>query len=250
MPQVSIIILTKNRAALLSRALQSVAKQSFKDFEIVVVNDGSTDNTETILASNTEISDKLHIIRHKDSKGITLSRQEALEKCSAHLVALLDDDDEWLDKEKLAKQTQWFYTNPQGVLCGGSIAIGLGVKNNQVRRRPETDSKIRNLMLLKNSFFTSTVMFKKSKALEVGGFRFDGVDLAEDYDLWLRLGKLGQMYNFQTVFTRYALPTYDKQKVRLFFIKQRLLIAAHGQEYPMFTIAKIILALRIFWLQW
>lgn len=255
--KVSVIILTKNRAELLGKALESVLNQTEKDVEIVVVNDGSTDNTEEILRIKSENLNKLEIISHQISKGITLSRQEALLAATGEYVAFLDDDDEWSDEEKLKKQLQWFERNVDGVIVGGGIRI---ISNDEfliskqrpnpkfqtTKFRPENDEDIRKIMLFRNNFFTSTVMVKRQVALDAGGFMKDDVDLAEDYDLWLRIGKLGKMGNIQEVFTNYRKPDYNKGKFKQFLTKQLYLIKRHRQDYPGCFFASIILRFRLF----
>ena len=99
MPKLSINILTKNRAELLKKALDSVANQSFKDYEVVVVDDGSTDETQKVILSYNHVIIKL--LNHQSSLGITQSRQEALRASGGEYVAILDDDDEWIDPDKL-----------------------------------------------------------------------------------------------------------------------------------------------------
>jgi glycosyltransferase involved in cell wall biosynthesis len=249
MPKVSVIVLTKNRSELLKKALASIEAQSFRDFEIVVVNDGSKDGTQEMLLAHQRISSsanqQMQIINHGESIGIIKSRQEALEKSSGELIAFLDDDDEWVDAEKLAKQVRYLDEHLKCVIVGGGIRIELGSKNHELRMRVETDQKIRNTMLFRNNFFTSTVMFRKDVAVKAGGFIKDDIDLAEDYDLWLRMGKLGDMYNFQEVFTKYTLPVYNKDKFRQFLRKQLRLIEPHKNDYPNYLLAALILRIRL-----
>jgi len=249
MIKVSVIILTKNRAELLRNALASVLRQLFSEYEIIVVNDGSTDGTKEVLKSGgagpRPVWD-LKIIHHQNSVGITKSRQEGLEQSRGELVAFLDDDDEWVDAEKLKKQVEWFSLHPQGVLCGGGIRVEIGIMNYKLRMRVESDSAIRRTILFRNNFFTSTVMFRRQEALEAGGFIVDGIDLAEDYDLWLRLGKKGQMGNIPEVFTAYRNPSYTKEKFRQFLRKQLHLIKRHKRDYPHYFFSVLILRLRLF----
>lgn len=243
MPKVSVIILTKNRAELLKKALASVQAQTFSDFEIVVINDGSTDDTSEVLSAFGEKG--LKIINHEISAGITASRQEALEKSAGEYIAVLDDDDEWMDGEKLKKQINFLESHPEVVLVGGGIRAESGIRNYELRMRPETDPKIRKSMLIKNNFFTSTVMFRKSSALLAGGFIKDRDDFGEDYDLWLRLGKLGKMYNFQEAFANYRVPNYNRARVKAFLAKQLRLIYREKAYYPNSLMAKIVMYLRL-----
>ncbi len=245
MPKVSVNILTKNRAELLPKAVESVLKQSFQDFEIIMVNDGSTDNTQDVIESFSHSIIKS--INHPNSIGITLSREEALQQSRGEYVAVLDDDDEWADRDKLKKQAEFLDQHPEVVLVGGGIEVrgeGQGAKR---KFRPSPDQQIRNFMLLRNNFFPSTVMFRREAAVAAGGFITAAIDLAEDYDLWLRLGRIGKMYNFPEVFTAYCVPSYNKERSRQFFHKQLKLIGQHKHNYRYYWIAKIILLLRL-WL--
>ncbi|MCL5666531.1 MAG: glycosyltransferase family 2 protein [Patescibacteria group bacterium] len=242
MPLVSVNILTKNRAGLLRRALLSVAAQSFKDFEVVVVNDGSSDETQEVI-ERLKI-ENLKIITHQESKGITAGRQEALQASAGKYIAVLDDDDEWIDADKLKKQVGYLNEHRDCVLLGGGIQIS-NIQFPISKTRPETDGEIRRAMLLKNPFFTSTVMFRREAALKAGGFVKDSDDLAEDYDLWLRLGLLGGMHNFQEPFVRYSRSSYNKGRFRAFLAKQLRLISRHKRNYPKYFLAKLILKARL-----
>ena len=253
MNKVSVNILTKNRAGLLKKALESVFSQSFQDYEVVVVNDGSTDSTETV-SENLKI-ERLKIINHKASQGITVSRQEALGISAGEYVAILDDDDEWMDVEKLKKQVEYLDEHKDCVLVGGSIEIfnfqfsifnkNQNLKPKNIKHRPESDGAIRRAMLFRNNFFTSTVMFRREAAVMAGGFIKDQDDLAEDYDLWLRMGILGKMHNFQEVFAAYSQPNYNKPKFRAFLAKQLRLIYQHKSNYPYYKIAAMLLKFRM-----
>ncbi|PJE60056.1 MAG: hypothetical protein COU85_00300, partial [Candidatus Portnoybacteria bacterium CG10_big_fil_rev_8_21_14_0_10_44_7] len=194
MPKVSVNILTKDRAGLLEKALLSVQKQTFSNYEAVVVNDGSTDNTAEVIQAFRHLNTQT--INHQTSLGITQSRQEALLASEGEYVAILDDDDEWIDTGKLAKQAEHLDEHSDVVLVGGGIKI-LNSKFKILKHRPTSDAQIRNTMLFRNNFFTSTVMFRREAAITAGGFIRDEIDLAEDYDLWLRIGKLGKMFNFR-----------------------------------------------------
>lgn len=237
MPKVSVNILTRNRSELLKKALASVTAQAFTDYEVVVVNDGSSDETSEVL-ENTKIKN-FKIIEHSESFGIVQSRQEALNQSGGEYVAILDDDDQWLDPDKLKKQVEFLDNHRDYVLAGGAITSA----GNKFR--PETDAQIRKTMLFRNNFFTSTIMFRKEAALKAGGFVKDDVDLAEDYDLWLRMGLLGKMYNFQQVFTTYAAPSYNTSKFRSFLSKQLTLIARYRKQYPGYLLASLILRIRL-----
>ncbi len=262
MPKVSIQILTKNRSAELGQALLSVEKQSFKDYEVIVVNDGSADNTKEILENFKLKILNFKIIQHQSSLGITTSRQEALLASQGEYVAVLDDDDEWIDTEKLKKQVEYLDAHKEVVLCGGGIKISnfkfqisnekqenlkpnvADEANTKLKFRPQTDEQIRRTMLFRNNFFTSTVMFRREVAMKAGGFVKDEDDFAEDYDLWLRMGKLGKMHNFQEPFTAYRVPNYNTHRFKAFLKKQSRLISKNKTGYRGYFLAKLMLQIR------
>jgi len=243
MPKISIMVLTKNRAPLLREALESIRQQSLADFEVVVVNDGSTDGTSQAIETFKHLNIKT--LKHETSTGIIASRQEALLESAGEYVAVLDDDDEWVDVDKLKKQAEFLDAHPEYSIVGGGIRAELGIKNYELRMRPATDERIRETMLFRNNFFTSTVMFRKDAAIKAGGFISDGTDLAEDYDLWLRMSNIGKMYNFPLVFTCYRLPSYNKDRFKQFLRKQLQLIKKHRSDYPFYFIASIIIRIRL-----
>ncbi len=246
---VSVIILTKNREAQLPAALTSITNQTFSDVELVVVNDGSSDATSAVLARLREVVPTVKIITHPTSIGITRSRQEALQASTGTYVALLDDDDIWLDTRKLQKQVQYLDEHPDTVLLGGAMEIADGktiMEQSKKVFRPESDQTIRRTMLFRNNFFTSTVMFRREVALAVGGFKSDGEDFAEDYDLWLRLGLRGRMYNFPEVFVRYRQSLYTKGRFQSFLRKQLRLIRAYSGRYPWLRLASAFLRVRLY----
>lgn len=246
MTSISINILTKNRCVSLNSALESVLHQTFKDYEIIIIDDGSTDESATVLERWRQKFSKFQVITHPVSVGIVASRREALAASSSPYIALLDDDDEWSEPTKLALQFAHMQEHPTTVLVGGGIEEVGSNGALRVVKRVETDAEIRRSMLFRNNFFTSTAMFRREVALKAGGFRTLGPDLAEDYDLWLRLGNLGQMYNFPRVFARYRRNNYDPEKFIKFLEKQLTLIVEHSANYPYYTLASLFLRSRVY----
>ena len=105
MPKVSVIIPTYNRAHLIGRAIKSVINQTYQDFEIIVVDDGSTDNTEEIVKSFND--PRIRYIRHEKNKGEAAARNTGIEAAKGKYIAFQDSDDEWFP-EKLEKQMKIF----------------------------------------------------------------------------------------------------------------------------------------------
>ncbi len=249
--KVSVIILTKNRALLLKQAIFSVLAQTFKNFEIVVINDGSTDETEETVEEIIKNGAPVNLINHEVSFGKTYSRNQGLTSSLGEYVCFLDDDDEWIDNGKLQMQSDYLDKHPQAVIVGSSMLVVDNTTGSKIlgkKKRSESDFLIRQTMLLKNNFFTSTVMFRRREALAAGGIPVGNKDEAEDYSLWLRLGLRGKMYNFRETFVKYRQPNYDKSRLKTILNEQMGLMEKFKNLYPNFFLAKSILRLRIAYL--
>jgi len=106
-PKVSVIIPTHNRAHLIGRAIQSVLDQTYQDFELIVVDDGSTDNTEKVV--NSYDDRRIRYIKHDENEGGAAARNTGIKAARGEYIAFQDSDDEWLP-EKLEKQMKVFET--------------------------------------------------------------------------------------------------------------------------------------------
>jgi len=112
MPTISVIIPTYNRAHVLGRSVQSVLNQTFQDFELIIVDDGSTDNTESLV--NRFRSKKIKYIRHQVNQGVSVAPNTGVRLAKGDYIAILDDDEEWMP-EKLERQMKVYYTAPMEV---------------------------------------------------------------------------------------------------------------------------------------
>ncbi len=236
-PRVSVLMPTYNRRRLLERAIASVLTQSFTDFELIVVNDASTDDTKTYLDELAQRDARVRPVHHERNYYPDISRtlNEAMKLARGKYIARLDDDDYWCDPEKLAKQVAFLDAHPNHVIAGGgTIVINENDKERFRYLKMETDREIRSKALFANPFTHSTVMFRRDVAIEIGGY--GDFKNAEDWDLWLRMGQRGKFYNFQEYFARYLLT--EQSKTVLFKRSQAdeiLHIVMHyRKEYPNF----------------
>lgn len=188
MPKVSVIIPTHNRAAFLQAAIQSVLNQTFQDFEIIVVDDASKDETGEVVRSFTD--QRIRYIRHETNKGQGATRNAGLRHASGEYVALLDDDDEWMP-QKLEKQVR--------LLDSTSAKVGMvytGVSRVEVSSRrlisqliPEKRGSLFEEMCEKNWIGgCSTVLLRRACFEKIGWFD-EGLAAQADYDMWLRISK-------------------------------------------------------------
>jgi glycosyltransferase involved in cell wall biosynthesis len=183
MPTVSVIIPTYNRSRKLIRAVRSVLNQTFKDYEIIVVDDGSSDDTYEALALYMPL---IQYIRQPVNRGVSAARNAGIKSAAAPWVALLDSDDYWI-KEKLNVQMEFIEENPGTVACQTEEIWkrnGRHVNPKRRHRKPSGNIFAQSLKLCLVS--PSSVILRKSLFDEVGLFD-ETLPAAEDYDLWLRI---------------------------------------------------------------
>ena len=183
MTAVSIIIPTFNRAIKTTRAISSVLHQRFTDHEIIVVNDGSTDETERVL---NPFKDRIRIVTHKGNKGVSAARNTGIAVSKSPLIAFLDSDDYWLP-DKLAVQKTFFEKNHSAMICQTDETwIRNGKYANPGKRHLKPTGDIFEPSLKLCLVSPSAVMLKRELLEEVGVFD-ESLPACEDYDLWLRI---------------------------------------------------------------
>ncbi|MEK9629089.1 MAG: glycosyltransferase [Nitrospinota bacterium] len=179
-PLVSVIIPTFNRSYCLEESIRSVLLQS--GFELIVVNDGSTDDTEKILANFPEIE----VINLPENRGVSYARNRGIEKAKGSLICFLDSDDLW-ERGKLEAQVRWMKDHPECMaVYTDEIWIRNGVRVNPMNKHQKYSGDIFKQCLPLCIVSPSSVMVRKSVLEEVGGFD-ESMPVCEDYDLWLRI---------------------------------------------------------------
>ena len=192
---VSVIIPTYNRANLIGKAIKSVLNQTYKDLEVIVVDDGSTDNTEEIVKSFTDF--KIHYICHKHNRGASAARNTGIKASRGEYIAFLDSDDEWLT-EKLDKQMKIFVSESSevGVVYTGDYYVDGKDKKIKKVHIPRKEGYIYEELLAGNYVGTpSALLVKKECFTKIGVFDED-LSGCEDYDMWFRIAKY---YKFRYV---------------------------------------------------
>jgi len=181
-PTVSVIIPTFNRWPLVGAAVESVLGQSYADFEIIVVDDGSTDNTAQQLS---QFGSRMRLLT-QPHLGVSVARNLAVRHARGCYLAFLDSDDLWLPK-KLAVQTAFMEQNPAVRICQTDevwIRNGVRVNPRAKHRKPSGDIFLPSLERCLVS--PSAVMLTRELFERVGGFD-ENLPMCEDYDLWLRV---------------------------------------------------------------
>jgi glycosyltransferase involved in cell wall biosynthesis len=201
-PIVSIIMATFNRAGLIGCAIQSILDQTMSEWELIVADDGSTDPTAAVLQKWASVDSRIHYIPLAHVGRISIVSNAALEAARGDYIAILDDDDAWIDPYKLEKQVRYLDQHPECVACAGGYRI-IDEKDVHVEDvfKPEFDDTIRHMALRANPIANSTAMFRRS----VGEMYDPNLSQFADWDFWLRVGKQGKLYNFPEVFLAYRI---------------------------------------------
>jgi len=185
MPVVSIIIPCYNRARLLPRAIASVCAQTFRDFECIVVDDGSTDETSAFLAQP-DLTDTVRQIRFPVNRGVSAARNAGVAAATGTWLAFLDSDDEW-SPAKLTRQMAWHSLNPEFLISQTKeIWIRRGIRVNPPATHEKVGGFIFDHSLHRCMITPSSVVIRKDLFYEAGGFK-ESFPACEDYDLWLRI---------------------------------------------------------------
>lgn len=179
-PLVSAIIPTKNRVDLLNRALNSVLNQAYKNMELVVVNDASTDGTSELLQTYKKKSDQLvTVIENEQSVGAAQARNQAIEKSQGTFIAGLDDDDVW-HKDRVSELLA-NYSDQYSCITSDTLMV-----YPKFEARWKKKGRIDLDTLLYTNQVGNQVLVRRSRILDVGGFD-ETLPAAQDYDLWVRL---------------------------------------------------------------
>jgi glycosyltransferase involved in cell wall biosynthesis len=202
MPAISVIIPTLNRPILLKRAIQSVLNQTFQDFEIIVVDDGSTEPCKNIVS---DFSDQRLKYLYQKNRGLSAARNVGLSIAECQYIAYLDDDDQFLPF-KLENQINLIEQNPQiGVILGGFQMVDpedrlLGESTPWKYHDPN------NILtwLLGCPTIPSLPLFRRDWLDKINGFD-EALSIEEDIDLWLKLSLAGcQMEFLKEIIVKYS----------------------------------------------
>lgn len=195
-PKVSVIIPTYNREQKIQYAIRSVLRQAYQNFEIIIVDDGSTDNTEQLIEDLQKKDSRVKYLKQENSGGTSKPRNLGISKSRGKYLAFLDSDDEWMET-KLEKQLELFRNSDDPNL--GFVACNAIIINKR------EESKIYSLPKYKNYFkefltrtiitSCSSVVIKKSVINKVGGFD-ENLKTGVDWEMWIRISK---SFNFNFV---------------------------------------------------
>lgn len=195
MPTVSVVLSVYNGEKTLSKCLQSVLDQTYQDFEIILVNDNSTDNTRYIIQQYKD-NNKIITVHNNKNLGLTKSLNIGIQRAQGIFMARIDADD-WWDKHKLHRQVIYLENHPNiGIVGTNCVSINTKTKKRFKIKKPETNSQIRNTLYKESPFVHSSVLVR-AQLLKEHGLYDEEYRFAQDYELWNRLLLYTKGYNIQ-----------------------------------------------------
>jgi glycosyltransferase involved in cell wall biosynthesis len=183
-PRVSVVIPTYNAAAMVKEAIESVLAQTYADFEVVVMDDGSTDDTESVVR---QFGDRIRYFK-QENRGVSAARNAGINKSLGDYVAFLDSDDLWLP-DKLTEQIPLLEADPKLglVYCDWAVMSGEAVlQSSYLEDLPAASGYVFDELIQSGFILTSGVVLRRACLDDVGAFD-KSLAIAQDYDLWLRI---------------------------------------------------------------
>lgn len=227
-PRVSVVMATLNRAGALPGAIESVLSQAGVSFELIVVDDGSTDPTPEVLDRYRD-DPRVKVLRNDRNLGLPAALNRGIGLARGRYIARIDDDDHWTETAKLQRQAACLDQQPEIGVLGTAFVdeTGREVFN------PRSDSGIRAQMLFRCPFCHPSVLVRADAIRQAGGYD-ESLRYAEDWELWMRIGRDWQFANLAEVTLRKCQgdntlsARYHGRQATL----ARRFIATYGKDYP------------------
>lgn len=229
-PLVSVILPVHNGEKFLLQALLSVQNQTYENWELIIINDGSTDNTGKIIDAFLLTESRVRVLTRQKS-GIVKSLNFGIANANGELIARIDSDDIWL-QGKLQYQIDHFEKNKNLYLFGASVILideigqPLSIQKGFNNRKYFSHNEIKRSLLRNNLFCHSSVMFRKELINEIGLYN-ENFRNSEDYEFWIRAASKVECEITDKIFVHYRIwPQTVSQKRReeqiLFSLRARL----------------------------
>jgi glycosyltransferase involved in cell wall biosynthesis len=232
-PDLTVLMPLYNPGRVLGQAIDSVLAQSVTDFELLVIDDGSTDGSRDLIRAYARRDQRVRAILHDRNLGLAATLNEGLELSSGRLVARMDQDDEALP-ERLHRQRRFMQLHPD-VLVAGSAVYHMGARPEFDRLvvPPTSAAELRTVLERYNCMYHPSVMLRRDAIVRMGGYRAEFRN-AEDYDLWLRVSDVDGIANIPEPLLRYRFTargmTLGRKWEQLSFVYLAQAAHAHGSQ--------------------
>ncbi len=250
-PKISVIMAVYNGEKYLKEAVESILNQTFRDFEFLIVDDGSTDETLKILEEYGERDERIRVIRNSENIGLTKSLNKAIKLAKGKYIARMDADDVSLP-ERLEKQLAFMEKNPEVGLLG-TACYEINSKGEIVgdKFHPSSDKELKKTLIKRNPFSHPSVMLRREVFDRVGLYQ-ESIPLAQDHELWFRVVRDYKAANllFPLVMRRYSPNAISvaRENEQIFWAQQARKEAINRGQYSKwnyFWLFKIFLVSKI-----
>lgn len=202
-PLISVVLSVYNAEKYLVEAIKSILNQTFKDFEFIIINDGSTDKSLEIIESYQKEDERIILIS-RENKGLIASLNEGIEKAKAKYIVRMDADDISLST-RFEEQVKIMEENQNIGLCGTSVIVfGNNIKSD-VWKLSKDDKTIKTELLFSSPLFHPTVIMRRDIILKYNLFYNKKFKHAEDFELWTRFAKYTKITNIQKPLFKYRI---------------------------------------------
>lgn len=242
-PLVSVIIPVYNGQKYLKETVLSVQKSNYRNFEVILVNDGSKDKSLELCYKLKEKYKNIRVFSFKNNRGLSNILNYAVRKAKGKYIARINQDD-LMVSNRIFSQVYFLENNSDHVLVGGNLKL-VSEKGKQidVLSYPQTDQEIRNNWLYLNAFADPAVMYRKKTFLKVGNY-YQNFYPADDYHLWFRMGEEGKVANLNHVVTKFRVHD-EAATVQLH--KQMIESTKKVHEWAAENIQRPSILVKIFW---
>jgi len=242
-PLVSVVIPVFNGASFLVEAVSSVQKSTYKHFEILLIDDGSTDQSKTICRMLDRQYKNVRYYNFNKNRGLGRVLNFALKKAHGTYICRLNQDDRILPN-RLATQVDYLESHPDVVALGSSIKLFDDHGNHQIVRYLKDDAKIKDVWYLVSPFSDPSVMYRKSVALEVGGYD-QHFWPADDTHLWYRMGMAGKLANLSKPVVEVR---WHNKAASVFYFRKLAISTYKMHMWTNANIQRASLSIRLFWI--
>lgn len=200
--KLSVLLPVYNGGALLERAISSIVQQDFEDFEFIIIDDASKDDSSSLIKRVAAKDSRIRAFLHKENAGLAATLNEGLQLASTPYVARMDQDDESLPW-RLRIQYIFIHSRPTVAVAGSFVYhMGMSPKQDKLVRLPSDVREIKRRLPEDNCIYHPSVILNRALVLRAGGYRHQFRN-AEDYDLWLRLSRDHDLANIPVPLIRY-----------------------------------------------
>jgi len=214
-PKISVIMPVYNGEKYLKESIESILAQSFKDFELLIINDASKDNSEEIIKSYKDA--RIKLINNEENLGLVGALNKGIDSSAGEYIARMDQDDISLPN-RFETQLNFMEAHREIGLCGSWVK-NIGVNEGYINKKESDTDELKAMLLFYTPLAHPTVFIRK-KILDEYNLRYDGnFEYCEDYDLWSRISEFAKISNIEKVLLLYRV--HDTNMSNVYSDKQR-----------------------------